>query len=158
MTSYEKSLNVIKELFGKDVTFSLATSRDDIPAIRVVDVFYDDGAFWIVTNKKSNKAMEIENNPNCTLCDRLYRFTGKAYIAGHPCEEKNKQIRGKLIKAFEPWYFAHNNEDDENMCYIRVDLQEGFFYKDGTGYSINFIKKTVNEFPFEDHTVTNNNL
>lgn len=153
MTVYEKSLEVMHELFAKDVTFSLATSKDSIPSVRVVDIFYDDGAFWIVTDKKSNKATEIENNPDVALCDRLYRFTGKAYIAGHPFEDENRQIREKLIRAFEPWYFAHNNENSKDMCYIRVDLQTGFFYHKGIGYSVNFTEKTADEFPFEDYII-----
>lgn len=154
MTSYEKSLKVMNELFGKDVCFSLATSCDDIPSVRMVDVVYDRGSFWIVTYKNSNKAIEIELNPNVALCKHLYRFKGKAYHAGHPLDEQNKVIRDKLIKAFESWYFVHNNENDENMCYIRVDLREGFFHKDSTGYMVDFENKTAEEFPFSDYIIT----
>lgn len=153
MTSYEKSLKVMEDLFGKDVFFSLATSHNDVPSIRMADVFYDNGSFWIVTNCKSNKVIDIKCNPNVALCNHLYRFKGKAYYAGHPLDENNKEIRNKLIKAFEPWYFAHNNENDENMCYIRVDLQEGFFFKDGTGYKVDFENKTTEEFPFNDYII-----
>lgn len=35
----------------------------------------------------------------------------------------------KLISAFKPWYFKHNNENDENMCYIKIELTNGFFIK-----------------------------
>ena len=34
------------------------------------------------------------------------------------------------------------------MCYIRVDLSQGLFYKDGTGYKINLENKTAEKFPF----------
>lgn len=153
MTSYEKSLKVMEDLFGKDVFFALATSHNDVPSIRMVDVFYDNGSFWIVTNGRSNKVNDIKSNPNVALCNHLYRFKGKAYYAGHPLCENNKEIRNKLIKAFEPWYFAHNNENDENMCYIRVDLQEGFFFKDGTGYKVDFENKMTEEFPFDDYII-----
>ena len=99
---------------------------------------YDDGYFYIVTYAKSQKTIEVESNCNVSLCNKLYRFNGKAYNIGHPLKEENRQIRSRLIKAFEPWYFAHNNEDDENMCCIKVELDNGFFYKDGTCYRINF--------------------
>lgn len=154
MTGYEKSLEVMNELFGKDVEFSLATSCDDIPSVRMVDIFYGSGSFWIVTYKDSNKAIEIKLNPNVALCKYLHRFKGKAYCAGHPLDKENKEIRGKLIKAFKSWYFVHNNENDENMCYIRVDLQEGFFYKDGMGYKVDFKNKTAEEFPFSDYIIS----
>ena len=42
---------------------------------------------------------------------------------------ENAQIRSELIKIFEPWYFKHNNEADENMCYIRIDPTAGFSIK-----------------------------
>ena len=35
MTTYEKSLNVLEELFAKDYQFALATSNDNIPSVRI---------------------------------------------------------------------------------------------------------------------------
>ena len=55
-----------------------------------------------------------------------------------------------MIEAFKPWYFAHNNENDEYMCFVKVELEHGFFYKDGIGYKVNFIDKSVEEFPFTE--------
>lgn len=82
------------------------------------------------------------------MCNKLYRFSGTACNIGHPLSEKNHEIREKLIKVFEPWYFAHNNENDENMCYIKIELKQGFFYLDGTGYKVDFEKRKAEEFPF----------
>ncbi len=151
MSMYEQSLEIMKELFSKDFTFSFATAKDNIPSVRVVDTYYDNEAFWIVTYSKSNKVIEIESNPNAALCSDLYSFKGKAFNVGHPLNENNKEIREKLIKAFQPWYFKANNEDDENMCYLKFVPEEGFFYKNGTGYKPNFINKEVKKFPFETH-------
>jgi hypothetical protein len=86
----------------------------------------------------------------------LLRFNGKAYDMGHPLKEENLEIRRELIKVFEPWYFAHNDENDENMCYVRIDLESGFFNKDGKAYKVDFINKTTSVFPFEvDIVITN---
>lgn len=148
MTTYEESLKVLEELFSKDYTFVLATVQNNIPSQRVVDTYFNDGEFWIVTYSKSNKIKEIEQNPHVALCNTFHIFKGKAYNAGHPLREENKDIREKLIKIFEPWYFMHNNENDKNMCYVRVKPESGFFHKDGTGYKVNFIDKTADEFPF----------
>ena len=149
MTVYEKSLMVLAELFGKDCQFALATSKDNIPSVRFVDTFYESGSFYVVTYANSQKAVEICTNAKVALCNKLYKFSGTAYSVGHPLNNENSQIRGKLVKVFEPWYFEHNNEDDANMCYIKIDLDYGFFYKDGIGYQANFNKKTAEEFPFE---------
>lgn len=45
MTAYEKSLEVLRELFEKDCTFVLATTRENVPSQRVVDACYMGGAF-----------------------------------------------------------------------------------------------------------------
>lgn len=148
MTVYEKSLEVIKELFARDYQFALATTNDNIPSVRFIDTFYDDNAFYIVTYAKSQKMKELEKNSRVSMCNKLYCFSGNAYNIGHPLCEKNYAIREKLIKAFEPWYFAHNNEKDENMCYVKIDLKQGFFYKDGIGYKVDFEHKEAVEFPF----------
>lgn len=148
MNVYEKSIQVLTELFSKDCTFSLATVKEDMPAVRVVDTYYENGVFWIVTYAKSNKVNEITANPKVALCNNFYSFKGKAFNVGHPLDKANQEIREKLIEVFKPWYFAHNNEDDENMCYVKVELENGFFYKDGKGYKVQFTDKNAEEFPF----------
>lgn len=153
MTLYEKSLVILDELFGKDFIFSLATVNEDKPSIRVIDTYYEEGALWGVTYALSNKVMAIEKNPNVALCNMFYSFNGKAFNMGHPLKEENKAIREKLIKVFEPWYFAHNNEADAHMCYIKIELEAGFFHKDGRGYKINFLEQSVEDFPFEPQLV-----
>lgn len=153
MTTYEKSLIIMNELFSKDYQFALATASNNIPSVRVIDTYYENKAFYLVTYAKSQKAKEIEQNKNVSLCNHLYRFQGVATIIGHPLDTQNLGIRETLTKEFEPWYFAHNNESDPYMCYIRIDLSNGFIFKDGTGYQIDFINNSANEFPFQSDII-----
>nr|WP_207753458.1 pyridoxamine 5'-phosphate oxidase family protein [Sporosalibacterium faouarense] len=139
----------MNELFARDYQFALATSNDNIPSVRFIDTYYFNKSFYVVTYAKSKKVKEMENNPNVSLCSKLYRFSGIAKNIGHPLKSDNSEIREKLIKAFEPWYFEHNNEKDENMCYIKIELTSGFFYKNGTGFEVDFRAKEAKEFPFE---------
>ena len=149
MELYNKSIKVMNELFAKDYQFALATSNNNMPSVRFVDTFYDNGSFYVVTYGTSKKVKEIEANPNISLCNKQYRFHGMAYNIGHPLESHNAEIREKLLVAFESWYFKHNNENDKNMCYIKIELSSGFFYKDGTGYLVDFTNHEAEEFPFE---------
>lgn len=139
----------MNELFARDYQFALATTNGNIPSVRFVDTYYDKGCFFIVTYAKSNKVKEIEINKNVSLCNKLYSFRGIAFNIGHPLNPQNSEIREKLIEAFEPWYFKHNNENDENMCYVKVELTQGFVYKDGKGYKVDFITHEAEEIPFE---------
>ncbi len=148
MTELERSLKVMEELFAKDCIFALATSEDNVPSVRYVDTYYQDRAFYIVAYKATQKGKEINKNENVALCHMGHRFTGRATIIGHPLLKKNEEIREKLIKVFSKWYFEHNNEDHKAMCYIKVDLDTGFFDKDGTGYKVDFRNSKVKTFPF----------
>jgi len=154
MDTYEKVLQVMNELFARDYQFAMATVKGNTPSVRFVDTFFEDDSFYVVTYLKSQKVQELIENSQVSLCNKLYRFSGNAYNIGHPLLEENKPIREKLIKVFEPWYFAHNNENDENMCYVKIELKEGFFYKDGIGYKVNFQLKEAEQFPFEFDIVT----
>lgn len=149
MDIYEKALQIMNELFAKDYQFSMATVKGNKPSVRIVDTFFENDSFYVVTYSKSQKVQELEENSQVSLCNEFYRFSGNAYNIGHPLLLENKAIREKLIKVFEPWYFAHNNEDDENMCYVKIEVKEGFFYKDGIGYKVNFKLKEAEQFPFD---------
>ncbi|MDO5516656.1 MAG: hypothetical protein Q4F66_03820 [Clostridium sp.] len=39
------------------------------------------------------------------------------------------------------------------MCYVKVDLTNGLFFKDGKGYKVDFKHKTAEEFPFAPDVV-----
>lgn len=156
MEAYEETLKVMEELFGRDYQFALATSKDNKPSLRFIDAYYKNGSFWIVTYRNSRKVRDIVSNPNVELCYKLFSFTGMAYDMGHPLKEENAEIRKELIKVFEPWYFAHNDEKDENMCYVKIKLETGFFYKDGKAYKVDFIHKTTRAFPFEENIFITN--
>ena len=88
--------------------------------------------------------------PSAVRDKRAYsiRLTGTAHMIGHPLDGRNADIRQKLIKAFSAWYFKHNDENDPHMCYVRIDLSEGFFHKDGMGYTADFIHREAEAFPF----------
>ena len=149
MNAYEKAMAAMEELFARDCQFALATAADNVPSVRVVDTYYDAGSFFIVTHGESRKVKEMEANPRVSLCRDLYRFAGTAHRIGHPLEPGNKEIRERLIEAFSAWYFRHNDEDDPHMCYIRIDLADGFFHRDGTGYRVDFLRKEAEMFPFD---------
>lgn len=150
MNSFEVALEKMNELFGRDYQFALATMNGKEPSVRFIDKYWDGKAFYIVTYKGTRKVCDISTNPKVSLaCRRLHSFEGVAVDMGHPLREKNQKIRQKLTEAFRDWYFVHNSEDDENMCYLKIQPTAGFFHQDGVGYRMDFLQKTVESFPFE---------
>jgi hypothetical protein len=83
------------------------------------------------------------------MCFQGYRFSGAARNIGHPLLPGNADIREKLTRVFAPWYFKHNDEGDEKMCYVRIEPNKGFFYHNGTGYDVDFENGEVRSFPFD---------
>lgn len=149
MTKYEKALHIMEDLFAKDRIFAFATTDPESkPSVRMVDAFYDGNVFYIVTHNSTGKVKDIESNPYISMARDAHRFQGVATNIGHPLEKKNKQIREKLIQVFEPWYFRHHDENDEEMTLLQIELNTGFFYQDSTGYEVDFEKKEVESYPF----------
>lgn len=154
MEQYMFAMNIMRELFSKDYQFAMATCADNVPSLRYVDTYFDGEYFYIATYAKSQKVTESAQNPNVSLCARkMHAFSGIAENIGHPLSPSNRAIRDKIAVVFSAWYFAHNNEEDENMCFLRIRPTTGFFHKDGTGYKVDFNNKTVVTFPFSFTTV-----
>jgi general stress protein 26 len=148
MSDFEAALAAMAELFSKDCVFALATEREGKPSVRMVDVYWEDRAFYLVTYAGSAKVRELTKNESVALCSGLCRFEGAAKNIGHPLTPENTVIREKLTEAFKPWYFKHNNENDPLMCYVKITPRTGFFHGGGTGYKVDFAKKTAESFPF----------
>jgi len=158
MTMYEEGLKIIEEKFGngKDNVISLATIAREPnaegkarPCSRDVDAFYEDGCFYVTTWAKSNKMLQIAQNPEVALSVNFGWFTanGIGKNLGWVLDPKNADIREKLRKAFAEWYDSANNEKDENCCILAIRLTRGTINLDHgvKFYYMDFINKTENK-------------
>ena len=46
---------IMTERFGKDSLIALATAENNIPHVRTVNAYYEDGCFYTITWAKSGK-------------------------------------------------------------------------------------------------------
>ena len=131
--------SVMAERFGHDTLLSVATMNGDRPAVRIVNAYYEDGAFYSVTHALSNKMLQIQQNPAVAVCGEWFTASGIGENMGHPRDKKNAVLAAKLREAFASWYSnGHTNEDDPNTCILRVRLTEGLLFHHGTRYDIHF--------------------
>lgn len=111
MTEYEEGLRLMEEKFGggRDNTISLATiarekSADGNirPVVRTVDAYYENGTFYIVTNRKSNKMLQIAKNPEVSVAACLEMFTanGIGKNLGWVLDPRNSEIRKNCVPHF----------------------------------------------------------
>lgn len=146
---FEKLNKKLIRQFGKDRNMALATSFEDVPTIRIVDTYYWNSSFYIVTHESSEKVKQIMKNKYVSLCTNTHEFQGEAIHIGHPLDEKNKEIRALLTDAFSNWYFAHNDESDPKMCYVQVKLNTASTHFNKIGYEVDFNTQAVTRFPLE---------
>lgn len=134
-----EALAIMRERFGRDTCISLATIDGNVPAVRIVDAYYEDGAFYTVTYGLSNKMKQIEANPNVAICGEWFAAQGVGESLGWIRKGENAAIADKLRSAFAAWYAnGHTNEADENTIILRIRLARGVLMKDEKWYSIDF--------------------
>lgn len=135
----QKAWSLMTERFGHDTLISLATMDGKRPAVRIVNSYYEDGAFYIVTYALSNKMQQIRNNPAVAICGEWFTAHGIGENIGHPCDERNTALAAKLREVFAAWYTnGHTDEGDSNTCILRVRLTDGVLLHHGTKYEIDF--------------------
>ena len=135
----EEGLKVMQERFGKDNVIVLGTIDGEYPAVRQINGYYEDGAFYIITYALSNKMKQIGVNPNVSVCAEWFSGKGKAVNMGYFGKEENREMAEKLRKAFASWIDnGHNNFDDENTIILKIDLLDCVLFSHGTRYEINF--------------------
>ena len=156
MNKYEEAMKLLEKQVGnKDglitlSTISLETGIDgrSKPASRIVDAYYEDGAFYIVTYATSNKMLELLKNPEVAICVIVENFTadGIGVNLGWVCDEKNIEMMTKLREIFAAWYNEANNDEDPNTCLLRISLTKGLWNDPHAGVrtEIDFINKIVN--------------
>ena len=137
---------IMNERFGKDNVISLATSADNVPYVRYVNAYYENGAFYIITYALSNKMRQIEKNPTVALAGDWFTATGKGVNLGWFGRTENKELAEKLRSAFESWIDnGHNNFADENTIILCIQLEQGVLFFHGTRYEIDFTKQNIRQ-------------
>ena len=132
---------ILLERFGKDSIIALATAIDNIPYVRSVDAFYEDGAFYVLTHGLSSKMKQIEQNQMVAISGEWFTAQGKGINLGYFGKIENSRIASKMKQAFSVWIDnGHNNFDDVNTCILRIELIDGVLLSHGTKYEIDFRK------------------
>lgn len=126
---------IMVERFGKDTVIALATVENDVPYVRYVNAYYEDGAFYIITHARSNKIKHIEHNPAVAIAGDWFTAHGKGVNLGYFGKDENHIISEKLKTAFAEWIGnGHNDFDDENTIILCIELTDGLLLSHGTRY------------------------
>ncbi|MCM1991351.1 pyridoxamine 5'-phosphate oxidase family protein [Oceanirhabdus seepicola] len=157
MSKYENAIKLMEERCGngKEVVIALATislsanaAGNPRPAARMVCAYYEDGVFYVSTDARKNKTLQIEKNNGVSVCGMEdYALHGIAENLGWVKDEKNAEIRAKFKKVFN-WFDEVGDEDNPNSIVLRITLTEGTIIDNERKYGeqmydIDFINKAV---------------
>lgn len=135
----KEAASIMEERFSKDNVIALATAENQIPFVRSVNGYYEEGAFYIITYATSQKMKQIEKNPTVGIAGEWFTAHGRAENLGYFCKEENAEIAKKLRHAFAEWIDnGHNNFEDENTCILCVKLTDGILFSHGSRFDIEF--------------------
>ena len=73
----QEAQEIMNERFGHDTLIGLATIDDNIPNVRAVNAYYENGAFYVITYGLSNKMKQMEKNSNVGICGDWFTAHGK---------------------------------------------------------------------------------
>ena len=128
---------ILRERFGKDSLMALATSENNIPHVRTIDAYYEDGCFYAITYALSGKMRQIEQNPTVALSGEWFTAHGTGENLGWFGSAENRAIAQKLRTAFAAWIDnGHNNFEDQNTIILRIRLTDGVVFSNGTRYDL----------------------
>jgi len=145
MSNYEDAAKIMAERFGQDSLIAVATTDGGRLYNRMVDAYYEDGAFYVSTHALSNKMTQVGANPDVAVCAvDWFSGHGVGKNLGWVLEPQNAGIRAKIREAFV-WYDDVSDEQDKNCCILEIRLTDGMLIKDhhAIRYQIDFINKSA---------------
>jgi len=146
----ERAKRILVKEFGKNRKMYLATSYENRPKVKIVNTYYRDGSFYLVTHESSEILQQVMKNGKVSLCSTasFHKFQGEAIKIGHPLKEENMEIRNMLSEAISDWYFKHHDESDPNLCLVQIKINTAFTYANKIGYTVDFRTDELNSFRF----------
>lgn len=131
--------SILDMRFGCDRLIALATVDGTSPAVRAVNAYYEDGAFYVVTHALSGKMQQLARNPEVAICGDWFTGRGVGESMGHVLAPENEDMMDKLRTVFAEWYSnGHVDESDANTCLLRVRMVSGVLFDHGTRYDLDF--------------------
>lgn len=157
MITYAEVMDYINAIIGMNTeqvialaTVKLSESSESKckPSVRMVCAYYEDGSFYISTDLRKKKILDIEANEEVGVCGMSwFSFQGVAENLGWVKDEANKDILEKFRSIFD-WFQYVGDEDNTNSIILKVRLTSGNIVHspesdNARTYAINFVDKTV---------------
>ncbi len=109
---------IMIERFGRDTIIALATTENEMPYVRYVNAYYENGSFYIITHALSNKMQHIKADPVVAIAGEWFTAHEKGISLGYFGKIENGMIAEKLKKVFTEWIDnGHTDFDDKTLLF-----------------------------------------
>ena len=145
---FNRAKEVMHENFGHVVEMSLASCMDNNVTVRDVNVYYDNGKFYLLSKSTNSLMRDIAVNPRVGLCNASHIVYGNAKSLGHPLEAKNADLRKMLKRQFSMNYDEYVTEHNPEMRIVEITVTNAETFTRYHRYEIDFVKGEATR----DHT------
>lgn len=130
---------IMLQRFGGDSLIALATAHNNLPHVRTVDAFYEDGSFYVLTYALSGKMQQIQQNSTVAVAGEWFTGHGNGENLGWFQAAQNSRIAEKMRQVFAAWIDnGHNDFSDPNTCILRIRLTDAILMADGKRYLLEY--------------------
>lgn len=130
---------ILKERFGRNNLLPLATLDGCFPVVRNVNAYYENSAFYIITDSNSGKMRQLAKNASCAICGESFSAQGIGISLGWVGSEENSALYDRLRKAFAEWIDnGHCDPKDKSCIILKLRLTNGLLFSHGVKYEIDF--------------------
>jgi len=133
------ALEILHDRFHRDSLIALATTDGITPHVRMVDAFYTDGSFYVITHAQSGKMQQIARNPRIAVSGDWFTGHGTGESMGAFSAPENAPVADMLRHVFAAWLDnGHTDLNDPQTVILRIRLVDGVLFHHGTRYELRF--------------------
>ena len=81
---------IMAERFGQDTVIALATVENELPYVRYVNAYYENGAFYVITHALSNKMRQMQHHTMVAIAGEWFNAVSYTHLDVYKRQIKNK--------------------------------------------------------------------
>lgn len=128
--------NIIENRFNNtNKLIFFATSVDNIPYIRAMTPYYNEGSFYFISDVNSEKVKHIQINNTVALCGEWFNANGKASILS--LNSIDNSLKNNILENTQSWIKLGNIDiNSSDIVIIQVELCDGYIIENKIKYKI----------------------
>lgn len=111
--NYESICNEVAEKLAAERSIVLSTAARTKVTARTMSHVNDGLAIMVQTGGKSEKLLQIKENPNVAFAASNIQIEAVAIVCGHPLDEKNKRFAELFKNKFAQYFEKYTSLPDE---------------------------------------------